>query len=312
MLEKFLGVSFEQYYRPAAREGSRLIIEFVAYYIQQSLAGFDTLDDYNHADRKEARAKFTSMLNAENEQILTAINWISAVIGANDKQAQLSAFYEDCWACIEHNNSLAAQILRPSICFALLMHGDDQRTPKDLQASPDTRRSRREKLAATFDGDKEFQDSISLVVRHGQQDSPTHLILRYHCAWFLLHKQRASAALDILLPCRHMAERLMGCNHLVTVNCYTMVARAREMEGEFQLAISDLKIALVRLNSCPNPLQAYLHRLVDRLACLLLRIGEKETALCNFERVLAFKLRTLGACPGSTWATAKKPLCHIG
>ncbi|KAJ9664555.1 hypothetical protein H2198_000206 [Neophaeococcomyces mojaviensis] len=304
--EKFLGIKLEQHYRHAGRDGNRLIVEFVAYYIQQTLAGFDTLDDYDHADRVEARAKLKQMLDAENDQVLIAINWISAVIGSNDKGAQLSAFYEDCWTCVESSDSIASRILGPSIRFALLMHGVDQRTPQNLSASPTTRQRRLEVLAGTFNGDKEFQDSISLVVQHGHRDSSTHLILRYQYAWFLLQTGQTARSLEILLDSLSLAERLMGCNHLVTVSCYVIAARAYEKDGAVRLAMTYLEYAKFKFENCPNPLQAYYHRLLERLASLQFDIGDYEPSLFNLERVLEFRVRTLGPRSGSTWETAHK------
>lgn len=304
--EKFLGVELERHYRHPSREDNRLIVEFVAYYIQQTLAGFDTLDEYDHIDRKEARTKLRQMLEAGNQQILAAINWISAVIGSHDKGEQLAAFYEDCYACVGDNNCYVARVVKPAIEFALSTYGENQRTPENLSASPKSRDKRHQALAQNFDGEREFNQSLSLLEQHGHQDSPMHLTLRYHYAWYLLQKGDATKALSILVRCANSAERLMGCKHLVTVNCYAMAARAYSQLGDSNLARNDLGMAMSRLTHCPNPLRAYKYRLLERQALIDIEGGDHTTALYALDEVFAFRLENLGPCSGSTWGAATK------
>jgi len=299
--EKFLGVQLDKYYRRHDLDSSKqLVVEFAAYYVQQCLAGFETLDPAHHPDRQEARRKNASMLDQNNALLLPTIFWIVTVIGSNDKLHQLSAFLDDCWDCVKESTSAAGRVIRPLIRAIVLMH----RMNYDGCSSPTERQQKLRDLKTVFNGEKEFSESIDYLSAHGHRHSPTMLIVQCYYAWYLQQIEHFTKSREVLLNHVEVANRVMGLNHLVTVNYHFLISKCYERLGDHNLAENYIRMALVRLEGCSNPLRGYQHRILFRLAEMKMRQGNTEAALWGFEEVLRFRRETLGACSGSTWQVA--------
>ncbi|KAK5095745.1 hypothetical protein LTR70_003415 [Exophiala xenobiotica] len=306
--EAFLGVQLAAHYRQHDPDSSKqLIIEFAAYYVQQCLAGFETLDSFDRPDRLEARDKLTEMLQQNNAYVLPTIFWVSTVLGAHDKLDQMAAFYHDCWYCIERTRSPAAGVIRPVILSMILKIQGMQTEPDEeerVMVSPE-HRLREER--STFDQNRAFLQSIAYLSAHGDGDSPTAHLLHCYYAWHLQQSGEISdieESLRILLTHLERAERTMGTRHLVSVNAHYLLAQAYEKQGEVNLAQTDLRLALLRLEGCPKPLRAYQYHLLAKLAELLLKQNDIQAALWSFEEVFNFRLSTFGACNNRTWVVA--------
>lgn len=306
--EEFLGVQLATHYRQHDPDSSQqVIIEFAAYYVQQCLAGFETLDSVTRPDRQEARQKLLYMLQNNNAYLLPTIFWVSTVLGAHDKLDQMAAFYDDCWDCIERTPSPAAHVIRPVILSMILRIQAMQRELDEDEWVMVSREHRQQELRSTFDQNRDFVQSINYLSARGYGDSPTAHLLYCYYAWYLQKSENPGdleESLRILLRQLPRAESIMGTRHLVSVNAHYLLAQAYEKQGNINLAQTYLRFALLRLQGCAKPLRAYQYHLLAKLAELLLKQDDVAAALWSFEEVFNFRISTLGACNNRTWFAA--------
>lgn len=301
--EKVLATALREHYQRWDQDGQRRqVLEFSAYYVGQFLTGNETLDDYNHADRQEARNKLYSMLEHGNTHLLPHCYWLSQVVISFDKSRQLLAFYEDCIDCIETSQSVMAKILQPWIRSVVLLHRDlyKEIVTKTARLSP----ASLDQLQADFDATSGFETSIDHLRRYSQEDSHTCLILRIYHAWYQGHRDRHTEGLSELLKCLPLAEKIFGKRHLVTINCLSMAARAYEKLNN-PLAEHYVQEALHLLTPCSRFLQATYHQLLLRLARSQISRNHLEDARCHLELVYNFRLQHFGAQAFPTWEAAK-------
>lgn len=304
----FLGKLIEQtmteYYHRLDRNGhKRAALEFSAYYVGQVLAGNETPDDYNHPDRRGARDRLCDLLEHKNMQLLPHCYWISSVIMSYDKIQQLLAFYEDCIDCITSSRSYLGDILRPWIWFMILSHRPhyNHYAVRSPRLSP----AALEQMNQSFDASQALKESINRLSEHGLAASHTCLILRLYHAWNRYDQQDPIGGLNELLACRQDAEGIFGPGHLVTINCWSMIAKAYEKSGLAGIAECDFKIALSRFRLCSEMLRARYCQLSLSTAQLLLADGQIDEARTRLEEVLLFRKRRLGVQAPPTWEAAE-------
>lgn len=301
--ERFLGLQLGKHYRRFDPDHSKqMVIEFAAYYVQQCLAGFETLDPVDHPDRQEACEKLAHMLRDNNAHILPTIFWVSTVLGANDKNELLAGFYDDCWDRMEECHSTSGDVFRP-IIFSMVLA-----VQRGNAGGVQTQRVHRlQGLRQEYDPSRAFLQSIDYLSSHGHHESPTMLIVQSYYAWYLQQRQDAlDGSLQILLNYLPVAERIMGVRHLITVNYLSLLARAYEKQNKLDLAETNIRFAICRLQGCATPLRAYQHRLTEKLGEVFASQGHITEALWSFEEVFRVRLSTVGACNGQTWGVARR------
>lgn len=302
-------MELERHYRETDPDDSKAwAVGFASYYTQQCMAGFETLDPIEHPDRQESRGSLKRMLERNNNKLLPTILFLSTVLGAHDKSDQLSEFYDDCWDCIEETDSWTAEVIRPVIVqMVLQMHDNQGENQRHYQLTSD-RAERLQLLKASFDHDRAFSQSIKDLAWYDPGDTPTSLVLKSYHAWYLLKTGTAEGArgsFSILIENISKVEKVMGLQHLVTVNYHYLFAQTYEKLGDFGLAENSFRMALCRLQGCAKSLYAYYYHLYARLAALQWSQDHVEAAIWNYEEVFRFRLSTLGTLNQRTWGAAQ-------
>lgn len=304
VLEKFLGMKLAEHYRHFdLGQTQRPLIEFAAYYILQCLAGYKTLDAHDHPHRVGARQKLSAMLQMGNPHLLSTIYWIVTVMGSNDVRQQLQEFFEDCSECIEQNPCPESSVIRPYVMIGLSIF----KQAAGSQALESEASSRLvEELLQKSKLKSELEETLDYLRKTGQNKTAKFVIVQGTYAWYFEKVGQHDQCLHVLLSPDglELAEKIMGTYHLVTSTYMAMISRCYEQRGDTNLATYPLKTAMVRLQYCAFPLRAYLYRLHQQLAKLLLKSGEFKEAVDVLKVVFDFRLERLGPTSGSTWETA--------
>ena len=300
-LGRDLGEGYMQYHFDSS---TRSLINFAAYYIRLSEWGADDLDEKNHQHRVEARANLVSLLRSGDARLLATMHWISAVLGSNDKLPTIKSFYEDCSDCVADTPSPQSCVLRPFVKIGLLIWNESLGL---ASVTGQERTQKVEEVVRASDLEYELRQSLEYLRSTGQIRSSANVTIHSLLAWYYEMIGDHDSCLQTLVApeCLPLAGSIMGFRHLVTINSMAMAARCYERSSDMGLARIYLQDATARLENCASPLRAYQHRILAKLAMLHLQFDKHvDEGIEALERVLSFRIKTVGALSGLTCESA--------
>jgi len=232
--------------------------------------------------RQEAMRLFTRMLRHANDNVHTGLSWLVSIIGSHGHFALLKDFLADCCETIDSEVG-ANPTFSPLYRYTLAMVSEDQ--PNILRYG------------------NLLNNCHNTIRGIWGRESPNFLISSYYLAYHCLHSGDVSQAVSRLEECLPLSEQLMGKNHLVTINCMSMLHRAYFDQGHVPRAISILVDAVNRCEPALGKQSPFRLELLTQLALEHKHIGQTDIALRILHEVLEDQIKLMGFLSKRTWWT---------
>ena len=198
-----------------------------------------------------AMQKFRYILSTtpENHYLLPLLNWMSTILASNDKWKELTEFVGDCCDVL-HDCPDSGFPLSTPYRYLLAFCNDDQHA-MDSYGS-------------------QFAAGTERLTQLYGSSHPNVLVNEYYRAWHALSRPNGwNVARPILERCYSEAEKTMGSNNLMTINCLTILGRCFTENGLNDRARSiyqDIVDNRLDPTTIARPLQTYRLMILQRLA----------------------------------------------
>lgn len=268
--------------QPVANPSRRIAVETAAPFLASLFPaqGLDTLI----FSKNIAMYRFKQILNTtpDNRYILPLLSWMSTVLSTNGQIDRLQDFVHECCQVFDEHREHGSALATPYRYLLAFCEGDSiQMTQLGSQLASTTER---------------------LVQLYGP-DHPNVLVSDYYRAWHELTKPGGwGCARTILETCLRKAERVMGHQNLMTINCLTVLGRGFSENDLHEDARAILRDAVERLGLTTLPLQGYRLLILQRLAAEDEYLGDLKAAVRGYREVYEGRARLLPSSDPTTHA----------
>lgn len=232
--------------------------------------------------REKARQCFEQMLVGANKHLLTSLFQISAVLGSLGRYSAYRNFLIDCCKVMD-DLKVPLDRMTP-YRYALACESGNQAGIKLYS----------EKLEASTKHCQEFFGVDSANILASMHFQASHVLDQVH---------DVPEAIKLLEVCLIQSDNILHSNHLINVNCLTLLARAYSTQGHPLAAINLYEDAVRRCmnNRSIGRKHPYRLRYLRDLAVLQTEVGDFVNAERNLMEVLSGRRETLGPGHGDTW-----------